>query len=415
MRRLVDVIRLEPRARVFLLAHVQSSLGTGAAAVALVVIAYDRWRSPWAITLVLLADFVPSMFFGPLFGAAADRWSRRWCAVVADVLQALAFAGLALVDSFAATVAFALLAGVGMALWSPAVLAALPGMVSPERLPAATSLYGSVKDLGRTIGPLLAAIAFAVAGADLLMIANSATFLISAVVLAALPFGARATPAVRGMRAMLREAREGLVVTTHTPGVRVVVLASTAIVLFAATLNVAELLLAHDLGVGPSGFAVLLVALGVGVVAGSVWGASSSTLDELKRRYIGGLLIVGLGLVAMAVAPRFAVALPAFLVMGFGNGVVVVHERLLVQATMPDALMGRAFAVLDTTTSWAFALAFVGAGAVISLIGTRGLLGVAGAASVAVWLYATVALRGVWNEPTPVAVSADRAEVLVDG
>jgi MFS family permease len=415
MRRVFDVIRYEPRARAFLLAHVQSSLGTGAATVALVVIAYDRWRSPWAITLVLLANFLPSMFLGPLFGAAADRWSRRWCAVVADLIQAAAFVGLALVDSFPATVAFALLAGVGVALWSPAVLAALPGMVSPERLPAATSLYGSVKDLGRTIGPLLAAIAFALVGADVLMIANSVTFLISAAVLAALPFGARTAPAARGMRAMLREAREGLVVTTRTPGVRVVVWASTAIVLFAATLNVAELLLARDLGVGPSGFAVLLTALGVGVVAGSVWGASGSTLDELKRRYIGGLLIVGLGLVAMAVAPHFAIALPAFLLMGFGNGVVVVHERLLVQATMPDSLMGRAFAVLDTTTSWAFALAFIGAGAAISLIGTRGLLGIAGAASVAVWLYASVALRGVWNERTPVLASRETAEALTDG
>ncbi len=414
MRRVFDVVRYEPRARAFLLAHVQSSLGTGAATVALVVIAYDRWRSPWAITLVLLANFLPSMFLGPLFGAAADRWSRRWCAVVADLVQAAAFVGLALVGSFSATVAFALLAGVGTGLWAPAVLAALPGMVSPERLPAATSLYGSVKDVGRTVGPLLAAVAFAVVSADVLMVANAATFLVSAGVLAALPFGSRDAPATPGMRAILREAREGLVVTTRTPGVRVVVWASTSIVLFAATLNVAELLLAHELGAGASGFAALLVALGVGVVAGSVWGASGSTLDELKRRYVGGLLIVGLGLVAMAVAPDYAVALPAFLLMGFGNGVVVVHERLLVQATMPDALMGRAFAVLDTTTSWAFALAFVGAGLVISLIGTRGLLGLAGAASVAVWLYATVALRGVWDEPTPVVVSADRAEVLVE-
>ena len=223
MKRLLEVITQERRARVFLLAHVQSSLGNGAAAVALVLLAYERWHSPWAITLVLLADFLPSMLLGPLFGAAVDRWSRRWCAIAADVIRAAAFAGLGFVHSFPATVAFALLAGVGTALWSPAVLAALPGMVSPERLPAATSLFGSVKDLGRTIGPLLAAIVFALVGADAVMFGNAVTFLVSAVVLASLPFGARVAPATAGMRAMLREAREGLVVTTHTPGVRVVV------------------------------------------------------------------------------------------------------------------------------------------------------------------------------------------------
>ena len=33
------------------------------------------------------------MFLGPIFGAAADRWSRRGCMVVADLLRAAAFVG----------------------------------------------------------------------------------------------------------------------------------------------------------------------------------------------------------------------------------------------------------------------------------------------------------------------------------
>src|SRR3712207_5427088 len=75
----VAVLRTEPRARWFLLANVQSTIGSGAAVVALVVLAYDRLPSPWAITLVLLADFLPVMLLGPILGAAADRWSRRGC------------------------------------------------------------------------------------------------------------------------------------------------------------------------------------------------------------------------------------------------------------------------------------------------------------------------------------------------
>ncbi len=55
----------------------QSALGNGAAYIALLVVALDRFDSAWAISLILLADFVPGMLLGPLFGAAADRWSRR--------------------------------------------------------------------------------------------------------------------------------------------------------------------------------------------------------------------------------------------------------------------------------------------------------------------------------------------------
>src|SRR5919107_4040710 len=115
MRKLLAVLREERSARWFLLANTQSTIGSGAALVALMVLAYDRLHSPWAVSLVLLADFLPSMVLGPLFGAAADRWSRRTCAIVADVLRAGAFVGIGLVDSFAATVVLATVAGVGTA------------------------------------------------------------------------------------------------------------------------------------------------------------------------------------------------------------------------------------------------------------------------------------------------------------
>src|SRR5918997_5958149 len=119
MREILDLIRSEPRARRFFVALGQSALGTGAALVALLVLALERFDSPWAIGLVLLADVIPGMLLGPLFGALADRWSRRACMILADVIRIAAFAGLVLVDGFLATLVFALLAGLGTALFQP--------------------------------------------------------------------------------------------------------------------------------------------------------------------------------------------------------------------------------------------------------------------------------------------------------
>src|SRR4051795_11979095 len=144
MAEALALLRTERRARLFFAAVAQSSLGTGAAYVGLLVLAYHRFHSPWAISLVLLADFLPAMFLAPILGAAADRWSRRTCVVLADVVRALAFLGIALAGSFEATVALALAAGVGTALFKPAALAGLPSLVSEERSAAATSLYGAI-------------------------------------------------------------------------------------------------------------------------------------------------------------------------------------------------------------------------------------------------------------------------------
>ena len=156
--------------------------GTGAVRVGhrrglrrVVLVALDRFNSPWAIGLILLADVVPAMLLGPLFGAFADRWSRRGCAILADVLRAVAFLGLVLVDGFVATFLLALLAGVGTGLFTPAALAALPSLVEDRRLPAATSLFGAIADLGFIAGPAAAAAVLLVGGPETILAANAIT------------------------------------------------------------------------------------------------------------------------------------------------------------------------------------------------------------------------------------------------
>ena len=397
MRETFELLTREPGARRFFLAHAQSSLGTGAGYVALLVISYERFESPWAITLVLLADFLPAMLLGPLFGAAADRWSRRWCVIASDAARAVAFVAIAFVDSIEATIALALLAGAGAGLFTPAILAGLPSMVSSERLPAATSLYGAFTDLGRTAGPALAAAILVVASAEAVSIVNGVTFAVSALVLLTLHFG-KAPEATPDRPSLLRQARDGLSAAARMPGVRVLILASSGILLFAGMMNVAELLLARELGAGNAGFSLLVATWGLGFVAGSLSGARGRSLRELKSRYLGGLLVFALGLLALAVVPSLAVAFPVFAVIGWGNGLVIVHERLLMQRIVPDALMARAYAAADTVGSWAFAAAFLGAGVIVSLVGTRELFVVAGVGGLVVWLAAGAALRGVWRD-----------------
>src|SRR4051794_11277912 len=409
MSNIIGVLRHERRARWFLLANAQSTIGTYAAVVALMVLAYERLHSPWAVSLVLLADFLPSMVLGPIFGAAADRWSRRGCAIAAEVLRAAAFVGVALVGSFPATVAFATLAGVGTALFSPAVLAALPSLAAPERGAAVTSLYGATRDLGRTLGPLVAAAALGFMSASDVMLINGVTFAVSAAAIALIPFGALPAQADAAARpSIARAAREGLAATWRLRGVQTVLWASSAAAAFAAMANVGELLLARDLDTNASGFALLMVAVGIGVVAGSLLGSLPGGLRDMKRRYLLGILLLGVALVALAIAHSYAVAFVAFLGTGVGNGLVVVHERLIFHAAVEDRLMGRAFATLDTLVGWGFAAAFLGGGAIIAAAGTRGMFAIAGGLGIAVWVGAALALRGGWSSARS-APAAERA------
>lgn len=403
MRPTIELLRTERRAGVFFLALAQSSLGTGAGYVALLVIAYDRFESPWAISLVLAADLLPAMVLGPVFGAAADRFSRRSCTIAADVLRAGAFLGIALVDGFAATVALAVVAGIGTGLFTPAALAGLPSLVERKRLPAATALYGAIADLGFTVGPALAALLLLAGGPETILLFNGVTFAISALVLRMLTFGQ--LPPDRPVRpgrlapSLVRDARVGLVATAGLKGVRTVLLASFVALFFAGTFNVGELLfVTGELGAGEAGFSMLVALFGLGFVGGSLAGSRGGTLPELKRSYLAGLAVMGVGFLGAGLAPSLAVAALAFVAAGLGNGVVLVYERLIIQATVPDDLSGRVFGVKDALTAWAFGLAFAAAAGIIELVGVRSAIVITGVGGLAAWLAAVWLLRGAWVE-----------------
>jgi MFS family permease len=387
-------LRAEPQARRFFVAYGQSALGTGVAYVALLLIAYQRLHSPWAIALVLLADYVPPMLLSPLFGAVADRWSRRRCAVLADILRAGAFIGIASVHSFVPTVAFALVAGTGTALFKPAIMAGLPSLVARERLSQATALYGALTEIGYTVGPGIAAAVLLFAGPSPLLAANGVTFAISAALLATLRFDGPAT----GMRpidraSLLTEAREGIAVAMRMPVVRAVILCTSAMIFTAGIINVSELILVNKLNGGHVGYAILVTVSGIGIAAGSIVGKGGGTLAKLQGRYVLGVALFAAGLLGASASPVLAGVVVAFGVGGVGNGMVIVYQRLILQRVVDESLLGRVFGMQAASDGAAFAAAFVFTGAILSVVSPRPLFALAGAVSAIVAVVAWRSLR----------------------
>src|SRR3954452_25542286 len=300
------VWRSERRARWFFAAHLQNALGTGAGYVALLVLAYDRIGSAWGAAAVLLADLVPAMLLGPALGRAIDRSGRLRCAMLADLVGGLAFAGIVFAHGAIPLVALALVAGVGSALFRPATCALLPAIVDERRLGAANGLFGAMRESGQLIGPALAAGVLLFAGPEAIIGFNALTCAVSLLVLS------RLRGHVRPVAAPEQEHTEsgGVLSLLREPVVRSLVATSGAVMLVAGATNVAELVIAQrDLGVGSTGFALLVSAFGCGMLAGSLLGGRAATGsparlgipcrmdDGMTRRYLTAIALLGLGLV----------------------------------------------------------------------------------------------------------------------
>jgi len=89
-------------------------------------------------------------------GALSDRWGRKWLIASGMLLQALALAMVAAVDTFAMWALAAVLLGAGTAMVYPTLLAAVGDVAHPAWRARAVGVYRLWRDGGFAVGALLA-------------------------------------------------------------------------------------------------------------------------------------------------------------------------------------------------------------------------------------------------------------------
>jgi len=352
-------------------ARLQSELGSGAAWVALVLVAHERLHSPWAISIVLLSEFLPGVVLAPALGALADRHGRRRVAVWADIVSGASFLGMAMTSSFEVTVALALVNGTAVAAFNPALNAALPSLVDEADRPSVMSLAGLAKNVGSTGGAALCALFLPLIGTGGVLALDGATFLAQAVVIGRVPFGATPPSTDQpkpGWRVELGEGWRALA-GSH---LRWLSLAVIGCVAFGAVTNVGEPLLAtQTLHASGSLFALMVLAQGIGTVVAALHCTARRSLDTIRRHCLAGMCGLGLTLAVYGLAPTGAAALLPFAAMGIVMVLILQSQRALMVATLPDEVLGRAFGIFQAGFNLAFLVGMLGAGVMFSGLGVR--------------------------------------------
>ncbi|MGW4756902.1 MFS transporter [Streptomyces chartreusis] len=249
-----------------------SVLGNGFARVALAFAVLGLpGATPGRLSLVVACQALPQLVFILIGGVIADRMSRARLMVVADIVGAAAYAGLAgLVLSGHAPLTLlcvlAVVAGTATAMFSPAMAGLVPLVVEEDKLQQANGLLRVCTNSSLLLGLTLSGVAVAWIGAGWALALNAASFVVSAFLTTRLRVPGRAAKGSSGWD----DLKEGWREFTSRQWLWVVV-AQYAVVVAALNANVGvlgPLLAEEDLG-GATAWSVIVAAQALGTIAGA--------------------------------------------------------------------------------------------------------------------------------------------------
>lgn len=379
---MIELLRRNGDFRAVFLAQIVSFAGDWFATVAMLGLVIDRTGSDVAAAAVFVVQTLPAFVLSPLAGPAADRFDRRTLMISVSLLQA-ASAGLFLVALHGpvafAFVAMGLISALG-AFFAPASQAALPNLVDAEDLKLATvmmsSTWGAMLAVGAAVGGVFT-LAF---GREAAFVADGASFLLAAVLIAAVrrPTQAVTTERRHGRMRPLADTVETVRYARTNPLVAALLSSKLGFGLGAGTMGMLALLATGPFHSGDGGTGLLLGARGLGVVVGP-FVANRLLARRAGRPVMSGILLAcgmaGLvyaaGYLVVGTAPVIMVAAAGAFVAHLGGGAQWTLSTYGLQSAVPDHIRGRVFAADFALVTVTMSLSLMVSGALAEAFGPR--------------------------------------------
>jgi predicted MFS family arabinose efflux permease len=347
---------------------------------------YDLTDSPIWLGIVGASGTVPMLLFSLPAGVVADRFSKRNILLVtqsAAMLQAFALAALThfgVIHVWHVMVLAALL-GTSNAFDMPARQSMVIELSSREDLLNAVSLNSSAFNAGRIVGPAVGGLLIASVGTATCFLINGISFVATIVALAGI---AAREPRPEAKGPMLLQIRSGLRWAKEQPLVKGLLAMIATASVFAMSYATLLPVFARDVfHMGAQAYGFLLSSYAVGALM------SALLLTALGHRWpLGRLVATGaywfpFALAALALAPRYRLAVVALFLAGAGLMLFNATTNTMLQRLSPDELRGRVMSMRTLLFAGMMPLGAMQMGALGEWLGPRAAVGIGAAVCLA--------------------------------
>jgi MFS family permease len=311
---------------------------------------YDITGSKIALSMVMLGVALPMLVMAPIGGVVADRVDRRslmiWAQVAVFALNVVnTVLILAGVITFWHLMVLSFGSGVAFSFNMPARQAAIPNLVPRELLMNAMSLGTSAMNATRIVAPAIGGLLIepiGIGGAFGVMTAVYGLALFFTFGLPKMPAAARDAKVT-----FFGDFAAGFSFIRGNSLVLGLLLVATVPVVFMMPYMTLLPVFAEDVWhVGPNGLGVLQAMGGVGGLAGGLIVANMDRNPHKGRIMFFSSMATGVFIIAFALSPTFAIALPMLLGVGLGSMIFTTVNNTVVTSVIPDHVRGRVMSVV---------------------------------------------------------------------
>lgn len=352
----IDLLRRNRSFRQLWLGQVVSQMGDWFDTIALYTIILKLTGSGRDVGLLLVARFVPSFFFGPISGVIADRFSRQRIMIVSDILRAFVVLGFLFVRRPDQLWIIYVLTVFQLGLstfFEPAKTAAIPSIVEDRELVAANAISSVTWSAMLTLGAAIGGFITGMFGTDVAFIADAATYLLSAALIASIRVPKRKKrerQKVSLSRLLgIRETIEGIKYVKDRPRVLAALLVKPAWGIGGGILTILAVFGERIFPVGKDaagGIGVLFAARGIGTAVGPIVARRIAGEGNRKMQASIGIafLLAGVFYVFFGSATSFVFALVVLGIAHCGGSILWVFSTVILQRSVVDSFRGRVFA-----------------------------------------------------------------------
>jgi len=374
-----------PAMRRLQLAWACSNIGAWMGGLALAVYAFDQ-DGAVAVGLLALVRTVCAGLVAPFLGTLGDRHPRVRVMVASDLVRVVGVSTMAAIVLAGGpplvVYALAIVGSVAGTAFRPAQAALVPSLArTPEELTASNVASSTTEGVGIFIGPALGGFLLAATSTEVVFLATAVLFLASALLVARIdePRAEAAEEDEEDEASFLRETLDGFKVLVRDSRIAVLVGLFAAQTFVDGALGVLTVILALDaLDIGASGLGLLNSAIGVGGLLGAVAAAALIGRARLATDFGFGMLLWGLPLVLIALWLEPAFAAVAFVLVGIGNTIVDVTGDTLLQRGVPEELLARVFAIMESLMLLTIGLGSITAPLLAEALGVQWALAITG-------------------------------------